>query len=50
MHILPSDLCSDEVFLRRVTLDLTGLLPTPEKRASFLADSANDKRSRCSTS
>ncbi|QDT53057.1 hypothetical protein Pan44_10720 [Caulifigura coniformis] len=45
MHIVPSDLCSDEVFLRRATLDLTGLLPTPEKWATFLADTSSDKRS-----
>ena len=28
---LPSELCSDEVFLRRVDLDITGLLPTVEE-------------------
>ena len=44
LHLLPSDLCSDEVFLRRVYLDLTGLLPSSEERTSFLADNAADKR------
>lgn len=44
-HSLPESI-SDEVFLRRVTLDLVGLLPTPEQRAEFLADSAPDKRTR----
>jgi len=37
---------SDAVFLRRVSLDITGLLPTPEKLDSFLADTSADKRSR----
>jgi len=37
---------SDEVFLRRVTLDLVGRLPTPEQRAAFLGDTASDKRER----
>jgi mono/diheme cytochrome c family protein len=36
----------DGEFLRRVTLDITGLLPTPEALAAFLADGAPDKRSR----
>jgi WD40 repeat protein len=38
MKILPSDLCEDHVFLRRVQLDLTGLPPTKEQLKSFLAD------------
>ncbi|MEY3459070.1 MAG: hypothetical protein RL215_2227, partial [Planctomycetota bacterium] len=36
---------SDEVFLRRAYLDLTGLLPTPEQRQSFLENPAPDRRS-----
>ncbi len=35
---------SDETFLRRVFLDLIGLLPTVEERQAFLADQAPDKR------
>ncbi len=46
LRITPSAVCDDETFLRRVTLDLIGLLPTPEERAAFLADSAADKRAR----
>jgi len=38
MKILPSDLCTDLEFLRRVSLDLTGLPPSPETVGSFLAD------------
>jgi hypothetical protein len=34
----------DEAFLRRVHLDLIGLLPEPETRAKFLTDRAPDKR------
>jgi hypothetical protein len=41
---IASPLVSDEVFLRRVTLDLIGLLPTPEQRAEFLHDERPDKR------
>jgi hypothetical protein len=46
LRILPSDLCSDEVFLRRVTLDITGTLPTPEELQAFLADADPQKRSK----
>jgi hypothetical protein len=46
LSILPSDLCSDDVFLRRIYLDLTGLLPPPEKAREFLADAAADKRAK----
>jgi len=34
----------DAVFLRRVSLDLVGLLPDPEMLAAFVADTAADKR------
>jgi hypothetical protein len=36
----------DPQFLRRATLDLTGLLPTPERLAAFVADRSPDKRER----
>jgi hypothetical protein len=36
----------DEAFLRRVTLDLTGKIPTPEEIHRFLSDRASDKRER----
>ena len=35
----------DATFLRRATLDLTGLLPTPTKVESFLRDEGSNKRS-----
>ncbi|MBI3850126.1 MAG: DUF1553 domain-containing protein [Verrucomicrobia bacterium] len=36
MKILPSELCTDAEFIRRVSLDLTGLPPTPERVRVFL--------------
>jgi len=36
----------DAAFLRRASLDLVGLLPTPAQLDSFLADSSPDKRAR----
>ncbi|MEY3459791.1 MAG: hypothetical protein RL215_2948 [Planctomycetota bacterium] len=44
LHLLPSDICSDETFLRRVFLDLTGLLPSPEERQAFLSDPSPNRR------
>ena len=46
MTIQPSDLCSDEDFLRRSYLDVCGLLPRPEEVASFIGDKSPDKRAR----
>jgi hypothetical protein len=46
IRVLPSDLCSDEEFLRRVTLDIAGQLPTEEEYLAFIADAAPDKRAR----
>lgn len=45
LQILPSDLCTDDEFLRRVTLDLTGRLPTGEEAKAFLADKSAAARS-----
>ncbi|MBC7967609.1 MAG: DUF1549 domain-containing protein, partial [Fuerstia sp.] len=44
--IVPSDLCTDADFLRRVSLDVTGTLPTAKEVREFLADTSADKRSR----
>ncbi len=46
MKILPSGLCSDAEFLRRVTLDLTGLPPTTENTRAFLADRRDSRAKR----
>ncbi len=43
-HILPSALASDEEFLRRVCLDLTGTLPPPGRVREFLTSRDPDKR------
>ena len=43
---VPSGLCSDGEFLRRVSLDLTGTLPTAAEARKFLADGRSDKRTR----
>ncbi|OHD63406.1 MAG: hypothetical protein A2096_16335 [Spirochaetes bacterium GWF1_41_5] len=42
--ISPSYLCSDEVFLRRVYLDLTGLLPFSQEVRKFKAVNSREKR------
>jgi uncharacterized protein DUF1553/uncharacterized protein DUF1549 len=34
----PSEVCDDSTFIRRVTLDITGRLPTPEEVKRFLAE------------
>jgi len=44
LGIVPSEICSDAEFLRRVSLDMTGTLPTPQEIESFLANTSPDKR------
>ncbi len=44
LGIVPAEICSDDEFLRRVSLDITGTLPTPEEIQCFLADNSPDKR------
>jgi hypothetical protein len=46
MQILPSGLCDDEEFVRRVYLDVIGLLPTAEETQAFLSDPSPDKRGK----
>lgn len=46
MQIPVAPQADDETFLRRAYLDTLGVLPTPEERAGFLADTAPDKRAR----
>ena len=36
--------CDDRTFIRRVSLDLVGLLPDPARVEAFVADGASDKR------
>lgn len=46
LRMTPSDLCTDEVYVRRAYLDLCGALPTAEQAKTFVADKAPDKRAR----
>ena len=42
----PVALAGDAEFLRRLSLDLAGMPPSPEERRTFLADTAAEKRAR----
>ncbi len=44
LRLAPSPRCSDATFVRRVCLDATGRLPSPEEVLAFLADRSDDKR------
>ena len=44
LRILPSEVCDDATFLRRVYLDIIGLLPTPEEVRKFVGDPSTGKR------
>ena len=46
MKILPSGVCSDTDFLRRVFIDLTGLPPTADDVRKFLADPRDSRAKR----
>lgn len=45
-NVTPAPKTSDAEFIRRVTLDLTGRIPAPDRVVSFLADTTPDKRAR----
>lgn len=46
LRVTPSPLCTDQQFLRRVTIDLTGALPTPAEHRQFISDQSVDKRQK----
>jgi hypothetical protein len=46
LGLVPSELCGDSDFIRRVYLDLLGRLPTPYEARAFLADARADKRAK----
>ena len=44
LNMVPADPSTDLEFLRRVTIDTIGILPTPAEIREFLADESPDKR------
>ena len=46
VRLLPSGLCTDEQFLRRATIDITGKLPTEEEYHAFMNDADPTKREK----
>lgn len=46
LGIVPSEVSSDEEFLRRVSLDVTGTSPSPSEVVAFAEDESPDKRAR----
>jgi hypothetical protein len=46
LSILPSDLCTDQEFVRRVYMDVCGVLPTSEETKAFLDSKDANKRAR----
>ena len=46
LGIPPSPVCDDATFLRRVSLDIGGRLPSEKEAREFLADGSPDKRSK----
>lgn len=46
LRIQPSELCTDSEYIRRVTLDVCGVLPTPTESEQFIADKDPEKREK----
>ncbi len=46
LGIVPSEPCTDDQFIRRAALDITGSLPTPEQVRAFVADADPAKRDK----
>jgi hypothetical protein len=46
LRIIPSELCDDETFLRRVFIDIAGLLPTEEEYTKFVTSQEPNKRAK----
>ena len=46
LGVSPSGLCTDAEFIRRVSLDITGILPSGDRVRDFLADKSPNKRQK----
>ena len=46
LNLKPSPTCTDSEFIRRIYLDVIGVLPTPKETRAFLANKAKDKRAK----
>jgi len=46
LRIEPSPVCTDEEFVRRVSIDVTGTLPTVDDYKHFMKDTSPDKRAK----
>ncbi len=46
LRLRPADRAADHVFLRRLSLDLLGVLPTADEARAFVSDPSPDKRER----
>ncbi|MEN9553732.1 MAG: hypothetical protein RLZZ232_18 [Planctomycetota bacterium] len=46
LRIIPSEVCTDEEFLRRVYVDITGTMPTLAEYEQFVADTDVNKRDK----
>ncbi len=46
LRVIPSEICSDKEFIRRVSIDVCGIVPTAEQVIAFENDENPDKRSR----
>src|SRR5439155_2601855 len=46
LNILPSDLCTDQEFIRRAYMDVCGVLPTPAETRKFLESKDAQKRAK----
>src|SRR5947209_684034 len=44
LRVAPSELCTDEAFLRRAYIDIIGVLPTAEEYQRFMSRTAPNKR------
>jgi hypothetical protein len=46
LRMNPSELCSDETFVRRAYLDLAGMIPSSKQARAFVYDASPEKRRR----